>query len=145
MDRLTVQRLILDDLIAILVSRSWFNRVVDDRKFIHFLRCSEDEPISVTSTTAFRAPSLVQVPVLTSNPTFDEKICRLTGSLSRGRTEYYVELILHTDTFKARSPLFSKGLVGGIYMSPSCVHVKARRSQVCTRWFSLPFRAFLLI
>ena len=50
---------------------------------------------------------------------------------------YVYRLILYVDDFNPRSTLFPKGSVGGVYMSPSGLHVWSRRSQYSIRTVSL--------
>ena len=66
-----------------------------------------------------------------------EPVCRTTGRMSNGKRYYMYRMMLYADDFNARSTLFPKGSVGGLYMSPSSFHVRSRRSQTCIRTISL--------
>ena len=47
------------------------------------------------------------------------------------------QMLLYADDFTPRSYLFPRGSVGGVYMSPSSLHIRSRRGQSSIRTVSL--------
>lgn len=138
-DHLTILKLGSPRSLGIYVSRYWINRLDDERNFFLLLNVNSDGTISCTTMLTFGSPVFVRE--LTASPSdlnnTSTNACTTTGKLESGQRFYIYRMLLYADDFNARSPLFPKGSVGGIYMSPSSVSVKSRCNQSCIRTVSL--------
>lgn len=67
----------------------------------------------------------------------EEPVGRTTGKLHDGTRYYIYRVILDVDDFTERSTSYPKGSVVGLYMSPSSLHIKSRRSQASIEKVSL--------
>ena len=63
--------------------------------------------------------------------------CLNTGRLACGLRYYVYHVLLYADDFQARSLLFPKGGVGGVYMLPIGLSQRKRRTQLSVRTISL--------
>ena len=134
-DHVTIVRFGNGGPIGALVSRFWVDRIDDERNF--FLCIHGDNEVQCTSLPTFGAPTFVSEGThRDTEPTYEPE-CRTTGFLSSGMRYYIYRIILYADDFNPRSTLFPKGSVGGVYMSPTGLHVRSRRSQYSIRTISL--------
>ncbi len=122
---------------GVLVSRFWVQRLDDERNFFMFINeNAQGEPVC-TSVSTIGAPVFIIDSTLSSSSTSSSNHCRTRGRLADGTSYYMYRLILYADDFTARSNLFPKGSVGGLYLSPSSFHIRSRRSQSSIRTVSL--------
>ena len=122
---------------GIYVSRFWVRRIDDERNVFLFLHRDHRENITHRHITTIGAPVFVS-DAEASPPTRQMgATCSTKGTLEDGMRFYVYRLLLYADDFNPRSTLFPKGSVGGLYMSPSSLNVKSRRSQSSVRTVSL--------
>lgn len=136
-DHLTVVRFGTNGSLGILVSRFWVERIEDERNFFLFVYDNDEGYEECTSVPTFGAPSFSPHGQKQDADPISLDGCNTTGFLPNGMRYYMYRMILYADDFNPRSTLFPKGSVGGVYMSPSGLHVRSRRSQYRIRTISL--------
>lgn len=136
-DHLTIVRLNGTNFLGVYVSRFWVYRIDDERNVFLFLHKDHEGNITHTHTPTIGAPVFVS-DAKESPPTNPiDNTCTTTGTLQDGKRFYVYRLLLYADDFNPRSTLFPKGSVGGLYLSPSSLNLKSRRSQSSVRTVSL--------
>ena len=136
-DHITMLKIDSADTIVVLVSRFWVERLDDERNFILLLRKDQHGKISSKTVSTFGAPVFSSEPSTESTSQNNPDSCQTTGTLDDGRKFYMYRALFYADDFNARSPLFPKGSVGGVYMNPSSMNIRSRRSQCSIRTISL--------
>lgn len=136
-DHITVVQFPNPSILGLYISRFWVSRIDDERNFMVLFHKNTSGSLSSTTLTTFGAPVFVcDADCLNTNSTTHQK-CETTGRLEDGTTYYIYRLMLYADDFTARSALFPKGSVGGVYLNPTGLHLHSRRSQSAIRTVSL--------
>lgn len=120
------------------VSRFWVDRLDDDRQVIIVFYKNSDQngpAIKYSTLPSFGIPSLVQAADTCNDSTSTQ--CKTMGTLESGERYYMYRVLLYADDFNPRSQLFPRGSVGGVYMFPSSLPMRSRRSQSSIRTISL--------
>ena len=122
-------------LLVVFVNRFWRSRLHDTRQLLLFITVSADGnlchfPLSSFGLPSFKSDRKAQVQEA-------EQECKTTGCLPDGTTYYMYRILLYADDFNARSPLFPRGSVGGVYMSPAGLPLRSHKSQSTVRILSL--------
>lgn len=128
-----------DDSLVVFVNRFWLSRLHNDRQFILLMHKNTSHDLSHFFIPSFGVPQLLFQ--AQGNEQQDHQPnqwpCHTTGKLADGTTFYKYRVLLYADDFNARSPLFPKGSVGGVYLMPIGLSVKSNRSQSSVRTVSL--------
>ena len=136
-DHLTIVKLEGSSSFGVFVSRYWVRRLDDDRNVFMFISSASDGTLRDSMISTIGTASFIKDAGTSNEACADGSLCRTIGRLRNGMKYYVYRIILYADDFTQRSTLFPKGSVGGLYMSPSSLHIKSRRSQTSIRTVSL--------
>lgn len=132
-DHLTFLDVGQPSLIAVVVSRFWVSRLTDDRNMVLLFHFDTNGETKIDMLRFLGAPSLIQKQQPVPQQHANTAKCYTKGKLDNGKTFYRYQILLYADDFNPRSTLFPKGSVGGLYLSPSSLHIHTRRSQFTIR------------
>lgn len=136
-DHITIVSFGRSSVVGVYVSRFWVERLDDERNFFLILNFNNDGRISYSSLSTIGAPVYINDGSSHKRESRSGSQCQTTGRLSNGMRYYMYRILLYADDFNPRSSLFPKGSVGGVYLSPSGLNVRSRRSQTSIRTVSL--------
>ena len=122
------------EVLVVFLNKFWPSRLDGQRQFILFLHSSGDNRLHFNAIPSFGVPLFVSDSKSRSANVEDNNgACMTTGQLPDGERFYMYRILLYADDFNARSALFPRGSVGGVYMTPAGFSVKSKRSQKTIR------------